>query len=43
MEDDSDVGDTGGESGYIGVIDPDGLVSEDQLRPTPRQHERLKD
>ncbi|MFW5950163.1 MAG: aminopeptidase, partial [archaeon] len=31
------------ESEYIGGIDPDEVVDEEQLRPTPRQHEQLKD
>lgn len=34
----NDVGDR-----YVGAIEPDGLIEDDQLQPTPAQHERLKD
>ena len=35
-------GGMGEEEPYIGDIDTDGVVSEDQLRPTPEQHQQLK-
>lgn len=31
-----------GEAGYLDGVDPTELVTEDRLRPTPEQHERLK-
>jgi len=43
MADDPDAGEGGDDSGYIGGIDPDELVGDEQLRPTPHQHEQLKD
>jgi hypothetical protein len=42
MTDDPDVDEGPDESAYIGDIDPDGVVGEKQLRPTPQQHEQLK-
>lgn len=31
------------DTAYVDGVDPDGVVSEEQLRPTPHQHEQLKD
>lgn len=42
MTDDPDAGEETDESAYIGGIDPDEVVGEEQLRPTPPQHEQLK-
>lgn len=43
MADDPEGGEKAGEPEYIDGIDPDEVVGEDQLRPTPQQHEQLKD
>lgn len=43
MTADQGAGEGDEELRYIGEIDPDEVVDEDQLRPTPRQHEQLKD
>ncbi len=42
MTDDPNVGAATDESEYIGGIDPDEIVDEKRLRPTPEQHEKLK-
>jgi hypothetical protein len=43
MGDESRGSDEAGESRYVGDIDPDAIVGETQLQPTPHQHEKLKD
>ena len=42
MTDDPEPDATDGNSPYIGGVDAAELVGEERLRPTPRQHERLK-
>lgn len=42
MADDPEPDATDEDAPYVGGVDPEELVGEERLRPTPRQHERLK-